>query len=103
MNRLLVGFGGVALAMAATALWHGLVAGDRMANTIEHNARLQLDYDEMTQVQAHVQRGPLTRELLLSGPADDFQRGEIVRRMLFLPGVGAARWEAGSLPVEQRR
>lgn len=103
MNRLLIGFGGVALAMAATALWHELLAGDRMANTIEHNARLQLDYDEMTQVQAHVQRGPLTRELLLSGPADDFQRGEIVRRMLLLPGVGAARWEAGSLPVEQRR
>lgn len=103
MNRALVGFGGVALAMMATALWHQLIAGNRMADTIERNARQQLVYDEMTQVQAHVHRGPLSRELLLSGPADDFQRGEIVRRMVQLPGVGAARWEAGSLPVEQRR
>jgi hypothetical protein len=103
MNRLLVGFGGVALAMAATALWHDLGAGDRMANTIERNARLQLDHDEMTQVQARVQRGPMSRELMLSGPADDFQRREIVARMEQLPGVGGARWETSSLPVEQRR
>ena len=103
MNRLLLGFGGVALAMSATALWHGLVAGDQLVNTIERNARLQLDYDEMTQVQVHVQRGPLSRELLLSGPADDFQRREIVLRMEQLPGVGRARWEEGSLPMEQRR
>lgn len=103
MKRFLLGFGGVALAMAATAAWHELVAGERMATTIEHNARLQLDNDEMTQVQAHVQRNPLSRELILSGPADDFQRGEIARRMLLLPGVGAATWDASSLPVEKRR
>ena len=102
MNRLLLGFGGAALAMAATALWHELGAADRLVSTIEGNARLQLDHDEMTQVQARVERGPLSRELLLSGPADDFQRREIVVRMEQLPGVGGARWTSPPVPEQPR-
>ena len=104
MNRAAIFVGGVAAVLAVTALFHGpFGGGERFAASVEAAARAQLDYDEMTQVQAHLQRGPLTRRLILIGPADDFQRGEIVRRMELLPGVGEARWDAASLPAEARR
>ena len=104
MNRGLILALGIAATLATVALWHGpLGAGDRFAAMVEANARAQLDRDEMSQVQVHIERGPLTRRLLLSGPADEFQRAEIVRRMELLPGVGEAAWEPSSLPAEQRR
>lgn len=104
MNRAVVFGAGLTTVLALTALWHGpLGYGDRFAASVEASARAQLDSDEMVQVQAHLQRGPLTRRLILSGPADDFQRHEIVRRMELIPGVGEARWVASSLPAETRR
>ncbi|MEO6248052.1 MAG: hypothetical protein ABIO85_05660 [Sphingomicrobium sp.] len=90
--------------IALTALWHGpLGRADHFATLVEGYARAQLDRDEMTQVQAHLERGPLRRRLILSGPADDFQQEEIVRRMLLLPGVGEAAWDPRSLTTEARR
>lgn len=104
MNRALIFLGGVAAVLAVTALYHGpLGGGDRFAASVEGNARAQLAHDEMTQVQAHVQHDPLTRTLILTGPADNFQRTEIARRMEALPGIGEARWDAGSLPTETRK
>ena len=95
---------GAGVVFVVTALWHGpLGHGERFAASVEGYARAQLDHDEMTQVQAHLQRDPLKRRLILSGPADDFQREEIVRRMLLVPGVGEAVWDPGSLPAEARR
>ena len=44
-----------------------------------------------------------TPERILSGPADDFQRREIKRRLETLPGVGEALWSADSLQTEQRQ
>jgi hypothetical protein len=46
----------------------------------------------MTQVQGHIERGPIERTLVLSGPADDFQRSELVRIMDDVPGVANVRW-----------
>ena len=46
----------------------------------------------MTKVTGHLHRGPLSRRLDLSGPADDFQRSELVRLMSQLPGVSSAQW-----------
>jgi hypothetical protein len=87
--------------IALTWLWHGpLGAGDRLAAQLEQAARAQLDRDEMTRVKATVARGPLSRRLMLSGQADDFQRAEIERRLEALPGVGDATWDPGSLPSE---
>ncbi|MDL2341453.1 MAG: hypothetical protein QFB89_09005, partial [Pseudomonadota bacterium] len=55
---------------------------------------------EMTQVQARLARSPLSRELLLTGPADDFQTSELVRIMGSLPAVSKARWQREpSLPL----
>ena len=84
---------GVAAVLAETALWHGpLGAGDRLAGKIERTARTTLDHYEMPLVTARLERSPLSRRLLLSGPADHFQHGELVRMMDEIPGVSSVRW-----------
>lgn len=101
MNRTFVVALGSAAVVASTWLWHGpLGHGERLAARAEAAARAQLDRDEMVQVQARMERGPLSRRLVLSGPADDFQRREIKRRMELIPGVGVAVWSPASLPTE---
>jgi hypothetical protein len=44
----------------------------------------------------------MRRTIILSGPADDFQREGLVRVMEKLKGVDHAEWDPGSLPVESR-
>ena len=81
------------VALIATAAWHGpLGAAGRYASYVETDARDALHDLEMTQVTAHLHRGPLTRHLVLSGPADDFQSSELVRLLSQLPGVGPVSW-----------
>src|SRR5206468_12369792 len=84
---------GAVVAVALAALWHGpLGAGQRFATTVERDARATLDYYEMGKVSAHLHHRPLTRHLVLSGPADDFQATELVRTMDTLPGVSGTSW-----------
>jgi len=84
---------GLVLAIGGTALWHGpLGAADRLSTIIESRARFVLVDWEMGQVEGKLSHGPLTRRLLLSGPADDFQRRELVRIMSTIPGVSSATW-----------
>jgi hypothetical protein len=84
---------GLAGALAAAGLWHGPGgAGEQFANSIERQAQQVLVNYEVTQFQAHVQRSPLARTVILSGPADDFQRRELARIMEIVPGVANARW-----------
>jgi hypothetical protein len=93
---------GAAAAIAAAALWHGpLGAADRFTAEVQRTARQRLDYYEMTQVRAQLHHGPLTRRLILSGPADDFQSSELVRIMSELPGVSTAQWsnEGSGVPL----
>ncbi|HTK58695.1 MAG TPA: hypothetical protein VL336_06905 [Sphingomicrobium sp.] len=95
---------GIAATIGFTALWHGpLGAGERLVAQSEASARRTLDYYELPMVQAHMQRGPLARRLILSGPADDFQRTELVRILDETPGVLEVRWDPGSLPQEGRQ
>jgi hypothetical protein len=100
-RKLALGLGVVA-AIAAALLWHGpLGAADRFAAEVERNAQRTVVYYEVPQVTAHLHRGPLTRQILLSGPADDFQRVELVRLMQEIPGVEDASWSSGggTLPL----
>ena len=86
----------LAAALGVALLWHGpLGAADRLAARIEPFARTVLVDWEMAQVQARLQRRPLSRRLLLSGPADDFQRSGLVGIMSTIPGVSAATWRPG--------
>ena len=84
---------GIAATLAASFLWHGPGgAGERFAGTIDRTMRATLDHYEMQPVTARLQRDPLTRRLLLDGPADAFQRTEIARIALEVPGLGSAYW-----------
>jgi len=91
--------GGI-LVLGLGALWHGpLGTGEKLASTIERQSRQVLNDWEMTQVQAKVERAPLRRTLVLSGPADDFQRSELVRIMDGVPGVANVRWTDMNPPL----
>ena len=92
---------GAVVMLAAALLWHGPLGGaDRLAASAERIAADTLVYYEVPQVQGRLQRGPLTRRMLLSGPADDFQRREIVRMMREIPAVSGAGWSRrGELPL----
>ena len=93
---------GATATLALTALWHGpLGAGDRFAARADALARATLDYYELPAVSATIERDPLRRTMILSGPADNFQRKELVRIMSDVPGVAAVRWDPGSLSLER--
>ena len=104
MNHGVIFAGGLAATLAAGALWHGpLGAGDRLATRADKIARATLDYYELPAVNARLERGPLSRRIVLSGPADAFQRSELLRIMSQVPGVNEVRWDPASLPQESRR
>ena len=103
MNRMTILVLGTIAVIGVAWLWHSpLGAGEQLATRIEAAARAQLDHDEMVRVHARLERDPLSRRLILSGPADDFQRAEIKRRMELLPGVAEAQWDPASLDMETR-
>ena len=103
MNRAVIFAGGLVATLGAAALWHGpLGAGDRLATRADKIARATLDYYELPAVDARLERDPLRRRIVLSGPADAFQRSELVRIMGQVPGVNEVRWDAASLPQEAR-
>ena len=84
---------GFAATAASALLWHGPGgAGERFASRSDRDVRQMLDHFEMQQVEGHVQRDPIARRILYSGPADTFQRTELVRIGESLRGIGEARW-----------
>jgi len=96
-----LGVGLIACACAA-ALWSGpLGAADRLTHGIERDARITLGNYEMPRITARLHRAPLSRRLILSGVADDFQRSELARILGTLPGVREVRWtnRGGGLPL----
>ena len=103
MRRRAILLAGVVAVVGFTALWHGpLGAGERLAHQAEASARRTLERYELPMIQARMQRGPMARRLVLSGPADDFQRSELVRILDDTPGVVEVRWDPSSLPQEWR-
>ena len=85
--------GGIAASLLAALIWHGpLGAGQRFAGRIEADARTVIQNFEMEGVNARLDRSPLRRRLILSGPSDEFQQGELARIMNELPGVSDVRW-----------
>lgn len=88
---------GIAAAVALAALWHGpLGAADHFSTKVEHTIREALVNNEIPEVSGHLHRGPLSRRVLLSGPADDFQRSELIKLMKVVPGVESASWSGGA-------
>jgi hypothetical protein len=84
---------GITATLLAAWIWHGPVGtGDRFASVVERQTRQVLADWEMAPVRAVVARDPVKRTLILSGPADNFQRAELVRILNYVPGVGSVRW-----------
>ena len=74
-------------------MWHGPGgAAARFTATAERTMRITLDHYEMPGVAVKLQRGPLTRRLVFAGPADAFQRSEILRIGREVPGVADTAW-----------
>ena len=93
---------GAVATLAVAEIYHGpLGASEKLEQRIERSARAELVRNEMVQVRAQLESGPLSRTLILSGPADDFQRSELVRVLGELPGVAAVEWDPASLPTEE--
>ena len=92
---------GVLVAIGLSALWHGPVgAADRYSAAVERSVRETIVYWDIPQVSGHLHHGPLTRTILLSGPADEFQRSELVRIIGDVPGVESATWSrSGGVPL----
>jgi hypothetical protein len=87
---------GVLLAVGIAALWHGPGgAADSFSLKVERTIREALVNNEIPEVSGHLHRNPLSRRVMLSGPADDFQRREVVKLMHVVPGVESASWSGG--------
>lgn len=84
---------GVGFILLAAWIWNGpLGTGSRFASTAERQTRQVLLDFEMAPVRAIVESDPLTRTLVLNGPADDFQRAELVRILNDVQGIGSVHW-----------
>lgn len=82
---------GIAATLAAGAVWHGpLGAGARMAAKMEARTQQFLSDWDLPEVHGDMARAPLSRQIVLTGPANDFQRSEAKRRIEMLPGVADA-------------
>jgi len=93
---------GSVAAVIAAGVWHGpLGAADRFSKAVEQSAaRVLADNEAPAGVSARIHHGPLTRQVILSGPSDDFQRGEAARLLDQIPGVSNAAWKRSSgLPL----
>jgi hypothetical protein len=96
-NRNMIFALGGLLSIAIAAIWHGpMGAADRFAVTVDRSVRATLVSKYIPEVSGHVHRGPLTRTVDLAGPADDFQRSQLVEFIGDLPGVENATWSNGS-------
>ena len=84
---------GLASTIAVAVAWHWpLGAADRLAARVEATVAAELEHQEMLGVRARLDRSPLRRRTVLSGPADDFQQAELARIVDELPGVSGVRW-----------
>ncbi|UUR07450.1 hypothetical protein [Sphingomonas glaciei] len=101
MNRKAILALGALASVGVAELWHGPLgaANELQANT-ERRARNLLDYYELPQVTARMDDAPLTRRLILKGPADDFQRRALVEKVGELPGVDEVRWDSASPVID---
>jgi len=100
-RRWLLVDGALVAAVACSLLWSGPLGGARQfIKRVEGEVHETLVYYEMTQVHARLGRAPLNRQVILEGPADDFQKSELARIIGDLPGVSIATWHyQGARPI----
>jgi hypothetical protein len=91
---------GLAAALLAGWIGHGpLGQGAAFVDRLEAQAKAVVREAEVPGVQVRFDRDPLSRQAILSGPANDFQRegqGQypgLNDRVRAIPGVAGVRWE----------
>jgi hypothetical protein len=91
---------GLAAALIAGWISHGpLGYGEAFIERLEAHANRRLQLVAVPGVAVRMQRSPLSRTAILSGPANDFQREGmgsypgIDERIESIPGMGRIRWE----------
>ena len=91
---------GLAAALLAGWIGHGpLGQGAAFVDRLDAEAKAKIREAELGQVHVRFERDPLSREAILSGQADQFQRegmGQfpgINGRIAAIPGISGVRWE----------
>ena len=92
---------GLCVSLILAAFWHGpLGAAGRFETKVDGDVHAMLVEYEMTQVSAHLHQHLLTRRIMLSGPADDFQHQALIEYIDQISGVESATWsENGGIPL----
>ena len=90
---------GLAAALAAGWISHGpLGRGEQFIDRMEADLQAVLGIVNLPGVTGRMQRDPLARTAILSGPADEFQREGvgslpgINRRVMLIPGMARFEW-----------
>jgi hypothetical protein len=93
---------GLAAALAAGSLHHGpLGGGAKLLDSLEAHAQLRVRYTELPGIAVRMERDPMRRTAILSGPANDFQRDGmgsypgLNQRIATIPGIAGVRWAEG--------
>ena len=91
---------GLAAALLAGWIGHGpLGQGGAFVDRLDAQAKAVIRQAELPGVQVRFSRDPLSREAILSGQADQFQREGMGQfpglndRIRAIPGVSGLRWE----------
>ena len=91
---------GAAAALAAGLVSHGpLGRGEAFADSLEARAQEEVRKAELPNVTPRLERSPLSREIVLTGNANDFQREGmgllpgINDRIRAIPGISGLRWD----------
>ena len=91
---------GLAAALAAGWLHHGpLGGGERFVAALEEHAERRVRLTQLPDINVRMQRDPLARIAILSGPATEFQREGLGsypglnERVATVPGIARVRWE----------
>lgn len=96
ISKFLIGLA-AALVVAVVAYWP-VGMGAAFIDRLEAGANIMLARAEVPGVTVHMQRSPLARKALLTGPANQFQREGmgslpgINQRVLAVPGMSRVEW-----------
>ncbi|HEY0026905.1 MAG TPA: hypothetical protein VGC35_03450 [Allosphingosinicella sp.] len=91
---------GLAAAVLLAWIWHGPAGqGEKLVNRIDKDAKVLVAAAELPGTAVRTERNPLTRGLVLSGPANELQREGLGSQngvkdyARAVDGVGNVRWD----------